>query len=192
MGPPPRGPREEAVRGAGRLGPFHVQGAAESDASVCLWVRSHVPGRRRDRAQAEEAGIKKAKPSIGLLPQESCLWAVRDAGYRIMNSEDVILYSLRISQQNAVLPERMRQHPGNCMLAYAALAPATLCRLWHALSGCQRNSWPMPVDAEDPLKIEIRAGPDGSRPRNYPKEPLYKHKEASLSSVPLKRVIAST
>ncbi len=44
------------------VGPFHVQGAAESDASVHLWVRSHVPGTRRDRAQAEEAGGKKAKP----------------------------------------------------------------------------------------------------------------------------------
>jgi len=69
-------------------GPFQAQGAAESDASaairassrsgVCLAagtdlhdagsdrlrVRSHVPGTRRDRAQAEEAGIKKAKPQI--------------------------------------------------------------------------------------------------------------------------------
>jgi hypothetical protein len=44
------------------LGLFHAQGAAESAASVCLGVRSHVPGTRRDRAQAEEAGIRKAKP----------------------------------------------------------------------------------------------------------------------------------
>ena len=54
--------REEAVQGAGMLGPFQAPGAAESDASVRLRVRSHVPGTKRDRAQAEEAGIKKAKP----------------------------------------------------------------------------------------------------------------------------------
>jgi hypothetical protein len=51
------------------VGPFHPQGAAESDASVRLRVRSHVPGTRRDRAQADEAGIRKAEPRIGLLPQ---------------------------------------------------------------------------------------------------------------------------
>jgi hypothetical protein len=62
MGPLPRGPREEAVQGTGMVGLFHAQGAAESDTSVRLRVRSHVPGMRRDRAQAEEAGIKKAKP----------------------------------------------------------------------------------------------------------------------------------
>jgi hypothetical protein len=45
-------------------GPFHAQGTAESDASVRLRVRSHVPGIERDRAQAEEAGIRKAKPPI--------------------------------------------------------------------------------------------------------------------------------
>ena len=45
-------------------GPFHAQGAAESDASVRLGVRSHVPGSRKDRAQADGAGIKKAKPQI--------------------------------------------------------------------------------------------------------------------------------
>jgi hypothetical protein len=44
------------------VGLFHAQGAAESDASVHLRVGSHVPGTRRDRAQVEEAGIKKAKP----------------------------------------------------------------------------------------------------------------------------------
>jgi hypothetical protein len=64
MGPLPRGPREEAVQGAGMLGLFHAQRAAESDASVRLGVRSHVPGTRRDRAQAEEAGSKKAKRPI--------------------------------------------------------------------------------------------------------------------------------
>ncbi len=53
--------REEAVQGAGMVGLLHAQGAAESDASVRLRGRSHVPGRKRDRAQAEEAGIKKAK-----------------------------------------------------------------------------------------------------------------------------------
>ncbi len=50
------------------VGLLHAQEAAESDASVRLRVRSHVPGTRRDRAPAEEAGIKKAKPRIGLLP----------------------------------------------------------------------------------------------------------------------------
>jgi hypothetical protein len=53
---------EEAVQGVGMVGLFHAQGAAESDASVRLRVRSHVPGRKRDRAQADEAGIRKAKP----------------------------------------------------------------------------------------------------------------------------------
>ncbi len=62
MGPLPRGPREEVVQGAGMLGPFDAQGAAESDASVRLGVRSHVLGRKRDRAPAEEAAIVKAKP----------------------------------------------------------------------------------------------------------------------------------
>ena len=50
---------------------FQAPGAAESDASVRLRIRSHVPGMRRHRAQAEEAGIKKAKPSMRLLPRES-------------------------------------------------------------------------------------------------------------------------
>jgi hypothetical protein len=48
------------------VGLFHAQGAAESDAPVRLRVRSHVPGTRRDRAQAEEAGSKKAKPRMRL------------------------------------------------------------------------------------------------------------------------------
>ncbi len=56
------------------VGRFQAQGAAESDASVCLRVRSHVPGTGRDRAQADEAGIGKAKaqietPSVGMGPQ---------------------------------------------------------------------------------------------------------------------------
>jgi hypothetical protein len=70
------------------LGLFHAQGAAESDAAdvahprsrLGAWfattmashfaaldrlsVRSHVPGTRRNRAQADEAGIRKAKPPI--------------------------------------------------------------------------------------------------------------------------------
>jgi hypothetical protein len=46
------------------VGLFHAQGAAESDTSAHLGVRSHVPGTRRDRAQAEEAGTRKAKPQI--------------------------------------------------------------------------------------------------------------------------------
>jgi hypothetical protein len=45
-------------------GPLRAQGAAESDASAHLCVRSHVPGTRRDRAPAEEAGIRKAKPRV--------------------------------------------------------------------------------------------------------------------------------
>jgi hypothetical protein len=67
----PKKPREEAVQGAGMWGPILVQGAAESDASAHLGVRSHVPGTRRDRAQAEEAGIGKAKPHRRLVPKES-------------------------------------------------------------------------------------------------------------------------
>jgi hypothetical protein len=55
-------------------GPFRVQGAAESDASVRLGVGSHVPGRRSDRAQADEERIKKGiavveTPSEGMGPQ---------------------------------------------------------------------------------------------------------------------------
>jgi hypothetical protein len=70
------------------LGPVYAQEAAESDASDAVEVpsrsqvwavarlafrfpasarlggRSHVPGTRRDRAQAEEAGIRKAKPQL--------------------------------------------------------------------------------------------------------------------------------
>jgi hypothetical protein len=63
--------KEEAVQGAGMLGPFQAPGAAESDASVRPRVRSHVPGTRRDRAQADEAGDKKAESRIRLLPKES-------------------------------------------------------------------------------------------------------------------------
>jgi hypothetical protein len=63
--------REEAVQGAGILAPFHAQGAAESGASVRLGVRSYVPGKKRDRAQADEAGIRKAEPQIRLFPKES-------------------------------------------------------------------------------------------------------------------------
>jgi hypothetical protein len=70
--------RKEAVQGAGMVGPFHAQGAAESDASVRLRGRSHVPGTRRDRAPADEAGIRKAKPqietpSVGKGPQTRCI-----------------------------------------------------------------------------------------------------------------------
>jgi hypothetical protein len=70
------------------VGLFRARGTAESDAADAararsrsrVWlaagmaihlgvsdrpsVRSHVPGTRRDRAQADEAGIKKAKPPI--------------------------------------------------------------------------------------------------------------------------------
>ena len=67
---------EEAVQGAGMVGPFHVQRAAESDASVRLRARSHVPGTRRDRAQAGEAGIRKAKPPIETPSVGIRLWAV--------------------------------------------------------------------------------------------------------------------
>ena len=80
MGPLPRGPREEAVQGAGMVESFPAQGAAESDASVRLGVRSHVPGTRRDRAQAEEAGIRKAKPPIEMPSVGIRLWAVFQRG----------------------------------------------------------------------------------------------------------------
>ncbi len=74
------------------VGLFHARETVESDAADAarvrsrsgVWlavgmvthvgvsdrpsVRSHVPGTRRDRAQADEAGIKKAEPCIGLLP----------------------------------------------------------------------------------------------------------------------------
>jgi hypothetical protein len=73
-------PREEAVQGAGMSGPVQAQGAAESDASVHLRVRSHVPGRIRDRVQAEEAGIKKAKPQIETPSAGIRLWAVSQRG----------------------------------------------------------------------------------------------------------------
>ena len=58
-GPARCGKTEEAVQRAGMVELFHAQRAAESDASVRLRVRSHVPGMRRHRAQADEAGIKK-------------------------------------------------------------------------------------------------------------------------------------
>jgi hypothetical protein len=58
------------------LGLLHAQGAAESDASVRLRVRSHVPGTRRDRAQADEAGSKKAKPPIETPSAGIRRWAV--------------------------------------------------------------------------------------------------------------------
>ena len=61
-------------------GPFHAPGAAESDASVRLGGRSHVPGTRRDRAQADEAGIKKAKPSHRTPSVGIRLWAVFQRG----------------------------------------------------------------------------------------------------------------
>jgi hypothetical protein len=62
--------RKEAVQGAGMVGPFHAQRAAESDASVRLGVRSHVPGTRRNRAPADEAGIRKAKPCLNRTPSQ--------------------------------------------------------------------------------------------------------------------------
>ena len=74
-------------------GLVHAQGAAEPDASVRLCVRSHVPGTSRNRAQAEEAGVRKAKPHIktpstGKGPQTRCIafgnpirrWAVFSKG----------------------------------------------------------------------------------------------------------------
>ena len=62
------------------LGPVQAQGAAESDASVRLRARSNVPGRRRDRAQADEAGIKKAKPHSETPSAGIRLWAVFQKG----------------------------------------------------------------------------------------------------------------
>ncbi len=78
-----RRPREEAVQGAGMSGPVQAQGAAESDASVRLWARSHVPGTRRDRAPADEAGIKQAKPPVETPSVGIRLWAVfqRDSAH---------------------------------------------------------------------------------------------------------------
>ncbi len=46
------------------VGLVHASGAADADASVRLGVRSHVPGMTRDRAQADEAAIKKAKLKV--------------------------------------------------------------------------------------------------------------------------------
>ena len=62
------------------VGLFQAQGAAESDASVRLGVRSHVPGRKRDRAQADGAGSKKAKPPIETPSVGIRLWAVFKEG----------------------------------------------------------------------------------------------------------------
>ncbi len=88
--------REEAVQGAAMLGPVPAERAAESDAAVHprraaalravnkISGRACVPGRRRDRAPADEAGIKKAKPSIGLPPQESA-YGPSSQGVRPMN-----------------------------------------------------------------------------------------------------------
>jgi hypothetical protein len=66
------------------VGPFQAQGPAESDAAVRLPVRSHVPGRRRDRAQVEEAGNRKAELSLRFLPQESAD-GLSSQGVRPMN-----------------------------------------------------------------------------------------------------------
>jgi hypothetical protein len=66
------------------LGPFHAQGAAESDASVHLGVKSHVPGTRRDRAPADAERIRKAKPRVRLLPKESA-YRPSSKGVRAMN-----------------------------------------------------------------------------------------------------------
>jgi hypothetical protein len=62
------------------VGPFRAQGAAESDASVRLRVRSHVPGTRRNRAPADEAGIRKAQPQIETPSVGIRLWAVCKRG----------------------------------------------------------------------------------------------------------------
>jgi hypothetical protein len=79
--PPLSGSRtEEAVQGAGMLGPLRAQGTAESDASVRPRVRSHVPGMKGDRAQAEEAGIRKAKPQIEIPSIGIRRWAVFKRG----------------------------------------------------------------------------------------------------------------
>jgi hypothetical protein len=86
------------------VAPFHAQRAAESDASVRLRVRSHVPGRRRDRAQAEEAGIQKAKPGIGLVPQESA-YGPSSQEVRPMNR------LRRTSQVHATLPAPRPEGP---------------------------------------------------------------------------------
>jgi hypothetical protein len=62
------------------LGPFHVQGAAESDAPVRLGVRAHVPGTRRDRAQADEERIKKGLAVVETPSEGIRLWAVFKKG----------------------------------------------------------------------------------------------------------------
>jgi hypothetical protein len=62
------------------LGLLHAQGAAESNASVRLRVRSHVPGVRRDRAQAVAERIRKAKPQIETPSVGIRRWAVFKRG----------------------------------------------------------------------------------------------------------------
>ena len=49
--------------------PTHREPLSRTRRSVC--IRSHVPGIRRDRAQADEVGIKKTELQMRFLPQES-------------------------------------------------------------------------------------------------------------------------
>jgi hypothetical protein len=76
----PRGKekRRFRVRGCGGLSKHREP--RESDASVRLRVRSHVPGTRRDRAPVDEAGIRKAEPQIETPSVGVRLWAVFQRG----------------------------------------------------------------------------------------------------------------
>jgi len=62
------------------VAPTHFTFNSESDASVRLQGRSHVPGRRRGRAQAVEAGTRNAKPPVETPSVGIRLWAVFKKG----------------------------------------------------------------------------------------------------------------
>jgi hypothetical protein len=100
----PRGKekRRFRVRGCGGLSKHREP--RESDASVRLRVRSHVPGTRRDRAPADEAGNKKAKLGIKLVPKESA-YGPSSKGVRLMNR------LRRTSAGNATLPAPRPEGP---------------------------------------------------------------------------------
>jgi hypothetical protein len=107
------------------LGPFHAQGAAESDAAVRLGVRSHVPGTRRDRAQAEEVAVKKLEIRIskfetnpkdqnGRKLEAGPAGGASVLGIGVLDFEFVLDFVLRIS--DSLTLNRLRRTPeGNAM-----------------------------------------------------------------------------
>ena len=130
------------------VGPLHAQGAAESDASVCLQGRSHVPGRKRGRAQADEAGIRKAKPPIETPSVGIRRWAVFQKGL----THEPPPENLGRERDVVGIPERQRARA----YVYAPEPPLCICSRAGTLK-CEGST----VSAEQGGLMAVNSGDPG-------------------------------